>query len=86
VLVKPLQKWLSGIGINFVSSFNKIELKEVFEKILRGEELEGQKLRAHVMEYHDIKFKAQMKRVLDKIYHQVHIDSHNHPSNCSDCQ
>jgi hypothetical protein len=86
VLVKPLQKWLSGIGINFVSSFNKIELKEVFDKIFRGEELEGQKLRAHVMEYHDIKFKAQMKRVLDKIYHQIHKDGHNHSSDCSECK
>ena len=29
------------------------------------DQLEGQKIRAHVMDYHDIKFKASIKRILD---------------------
>lgn len=85
ILIKTLEKWLSGLGISFVEGFNKEQLKKAFDELITDEELEAQKLRAHVMEYHDIKFKAQMKRTLDKVYHEIHKDLKDHPSDCSQC-
>lgn len=39
----------------------------MIEEVISNEDsLEGQKIRAHVMQYHDIKFKAQMKRVVER--------------------
>ncbi len=67
VLCSNLKKWVSGTGISFVSSLDKNELKKSLDELENGPDLEGQKLRAHVMAYHDVKFKAAMKRVLDKL-------------------
>lgn len=85
VLMKPLQKWVSGIGISFVEKFEKSELKNALDSVISDDVLESQKLRAHVMEYHDIKFRAQMKRTLDKFYHEIHKADAAHPSDCSQC-
>lgn len=88
ILIKKLDKWLSGVGIGFVNSFDKSELKNAIDNIISDEILEPQKIRAHIMEYHDIKFKAQMKRVLDKFYHEVHQDHKedvSHSNDCSQC-
>lgn len=68
VVIKNLQKWINGAGITFIDRLDK----ETFHKVLQNvdaheKELEGQKLRAHAMAYHDIKFKAAMKRALDKL-------------------
>ena len=86
ILVEPLKKWLSGIGISTVKHFDKDELKRALDNVISDQDLETQKLRAHVMEYHDIKFKAQMKRTLDKIYHEIHKADSSHPSDCSECK
>lgn len=85
ILAKPLSKWLSGVGVDYVNGFSKEELKRALSEVMGDDVLEGQKLRAHVMEYHDIKFKAQMKRVLDKMAHDNHAHSHTHSSDCSGC-
>lgn len=85
VLAWPLRKWISGTGINFVMNFAKQDIKMALDNLLSEDELEGQKLRAHVMEYHDTKFKAQMKRTLDKVYHDIHKGEAAHPSDCSQC-
>jgi hypothetical protein len=85
ILTSTLEKWVSGIGISFVKNFNKEELKKALDGVIGDNELESQKLRAHVMEYHDIKFKAQMKRTLDKFYHEIHKTDAAHPSDCSQC-
>ena len=85
VLVSPLKKWLSGLGISFVEKFDKAEIKKALDNILSEEGIESQKLRAHVMNYHDIKFKAEMKRTLDKFYHQIHQNHAEHSSDCSQC-
>ena len=87
ILISPLKKWMSGLGISFVTGADKSELTKAFEQVISDDEgMEGQKLRAHVMEYHDIKFKAQMKRVLDSVYHEVHSkNSENHPADCTEC-
>jgi hypothetical protein len=85
ILAMPLKKWVSGTGVSFVSGLNKIELKNALDNIMPDSEIDGQKLRAHVMEYHDIKFRAQMKRTLDKFYHEIHKEEANHPSDCSQC-
>jgi hypothetical protein len=85
VLMSTLKKWVSGIGISFVEKFEKNEIKNALDNVISDADLETQKLRAHVMEYHDIKFKAQMKRTLDKFYHEIHKGSDNHPSDCSQC-
>ncbi len=87
VLISPLKKWLSGVGVSFVSGVEKDNLKHALDNIISDNVLESQKLRSHVMDYHDIKFKAQMKRTLDKVYHDIHKhDVVNHPSDCSECK
>lgn len=86
VLAKPLSKWLSGVGVGFISHFDKAEIKKALDSVISDSELESQKLRAHVMEYHDIKFKAQMKRTLDKMFHEIKPHDHVHSSDCSQCK
>lgn len=85
ILHTPLKKWMSGVGISFISDFKKDEMKKALDEVIGDDVLEEKKLRAHVMEYHDIKFKAQMKRTLDKFYHEIHKADANHPSDCSGC-
>ena len=85
ILIDSLKKWLSGVGVGFVDSFDNIELKTAIDNIISDEILEPQKVRAHIMQYHDIKFRAQMKRTLDKFYHEVHKSDPAHPSDCSQC-
>ena len=86
ILISTLKKWLSGVGIGFVEGVNKNELKVAIDNIADDSALEPGKVRAHVMEYHDIKFKAQMKRTLDKFYHDFHKTNNAHPSDCSQCK
>lgn len=85
VLAAPLKKWVSGTGVSFIEHFDKQSVKKALDSIIAEDQIEGQKLRAHVMEYHDIKFKAQMKRTLDKVYHDIHKGDVAHPSDCSEC-
>ncbi|QDK41296.1 hypothetical protein DOM21_07470 [Bacteriovorax stolpii] len=86
ILAKPLSKWLSGLGVDYISHFDKAEIKKALDNVISDSVLETQKLRAHVMEYHDIKFKAQMKRTLDKAFHEIHPHDHTHSSDCSQCK
>lgn len=66
IVGNDLKKWVSGTGTYFVS-FTKNSLRAMIDEVNNNEELlDGQKIRAHVMEYHDIKFKAHMKRVIEK--------------------
>ncbi len=65
ILGNELKKWVSGTGTYF-ASFHKGSLRAMIDEVIANEEeLDGQKIRAHVMEYHDIKFKAHIKRVLE---------------------
>jgi hypothetical protein len=64
ILGNELKKWVSGTG-TFFASFHKGSLRAMIDEVIANEEmLEGQKIRAHVMDYHDVKFKAHIKRVL----------------------
>lgn len=85
ILQLTLKKWLEGNGVSFINTLSKNEFKNALDSVITEEEIEGQKLRANVMEYHDIKFRAQMKRTLDKVYHDIHKGEHAHPSDCSQC-
>ena len=65
ILGNELKKWVHGTGTYF-ASFHKGSIRAMIDQVYANEEnLDGQKIRAHVMEYHDIKFKAHMKRVLE---------------------
>lgn len=65
ILGNALKKWVHGTG-TFFASFHKGSLRAMIDEVFANDDqLEGQKIRAHVMDYHDIKFKAQMKRVLE---------------------
>ncbi|MBC7539496.1 MAG: hypothetical protein H7281_11795 [Bacteriovorax sp.] len=65
ILGNELKKWIHGTGAYF-ASFHKGSIRAMIDEVIANEdELDGQKIRAHVMEYHDIKFKAHIKRVLD---------------------
>lgn len=65
IVGNELKKWVSGTGTYF-ASFHKGSLRAMIDEVINNEEtLDGQKIRAHVMEYHDIKFKAHIKRVLE---------------------
>ena len=78
---------LFNVAVVGLSGVEKDNLKHALDNIISDNVLESQKLRAHVMDYHDIKFKAQMKRTLDKVYHDIHkSDVANHPSDCSECK
>lgn len=64
ILGNELKRWVSGTGTYF-ASFHKGSLRAMIDEVIANEEeLDGQKIRAHVMEYHDIKFKAHIQRVL----------------------
>lgn len=82
ILEKTLDKWVSGYGINFVNGFNKEALKTAIDTLISETDLEPKKVRAHVMEYHDIKFKAEMKRILDKVFHDLGGATHVHTNDC----
>lgn len=65
ILGNELKKWIHGTG-SFFASFHKGSLRAMIDEVIANEDqFEGQKIRAHVMEYHDIKFSAHIKRVLD---------------------
>lgn len=65
ILGNELKKWVSGTGTYF-ASLHKGSIRAMIDQVLDNEEeLDGQKIRAHVMAYHDIKFKAHIKRVLE---------------------
>lgn len=75
IIAHELKKWVDGTG-TFFTSFNKDALKVMIDEVYaREEDLEGQKIRAHVMDYHDIKFKAQIKRILEKYHDELHSSS-----------
>lgn len=64
IIGNHLKKWISGTGTYF-ASFTKESIKVMIDEVIANEELlDGQKIRAHVMDYHDIKFKAHLKRIL----------------------
>ncbi|MFA6235846.1 MAG: hypothetical protein WC635_00855 [Bacteriovorax sp.] len=64
ILGNELKKWVSGTG-TFFASLHKGSLRAMIDQVEELEdELDGQKIRAHVMAYHDVKFKAHIKRVL----------------------
>ncbi|MGZ3788813.1 MAG: hypothetical protein ACXVLQ_09835 [Bacteriovorax sp.] len=85
VLGNKLKKWVSGTG-TFFASFTKESLKAMIDEVIVNEDvLEGQKIRAHVMEYHDIKFKAQIKRILEKFLPHSHV-SGQASSDCAGCK
>lgn len=65
IVGNELKKWVHGTGTYF-ASFHKGSVRAMIDEVLANEEqLDGQKIRAHVMEYHDIKFKSHIKRVLE---------------------
>lgn len=67
IIGNHLKKWISGTGTYF-ASFTKESIKVMIDEVIANEELlDGQKIRAHVMDYHDIKFKAHLKRILEKL-------------------
>jgi hypothetical protein len=88
IIGNDLKKWVSGEG-TFFASFHKGSLKTMIDEVIaREDELDGQKIRAHVMVYHDIKFKAHLKRILEKFHAEIHAhEGHNHgpDSNCEEC-
>ena len=80
---KNLIKWVSGNGFYEVLKLDKESLKQRIDQVHADEEnLDGQKIRANVMEYHDIKFKSHLKRTLDKF-----LLDHNHSDgeSCESC-
>lgn len=71
IVGNELKKWVSGTGCYF-ASFHNGSLKAMIDEVLLNEDqLDGQKIRAHVMAYHDIKFKSQLKRILETFDHDV---------------
>ena len=65
ILGNDIKKWVHGTGTYF-ASFNKGSIRAMIDEVFANEDqLDGQKIRAHVMDYHDIKFKASLKRILD---------------------
>ncbi len=91
IVGNELKKWVDGTG-TFFASFTKASLKAMIDEVIaREDELEGQKIRAHVMDYHDIKFKAQIKRILEKYHSEIHpnqipgMHKHDHDHSSSDC-
>ncbi len=65
ILIDELKKWGTGVGIYF-TSFNKDVLKRSIDEMLSQEaEIDSKKIRAFAVEFHDIKFKAHMKRIID---------------------
>lgn len=81
IIHKSLTKWISGVGVEEVDHFDKNLLKKAIDSIPNDRDLEPQKLRAHSVFYHDIKFKSAMKRTLDKTIHELA----GHPNDCAQC-
>lgn len=88
ILDQSLKKWVSGYGVSTVKGLDKEELHQAILNLISESELEPKKVRAHIMEYHDIKFKAQMKRILEAALgqkskdHSHHDHDHNHSGDC----
>lgn len=79
IVANDIKKWVDGTG-TFFASFTKPSIKAMIDEVIFNEDkLEGQKIRAHVMDYHDIKFKAQIKRILDK----YHVETNSDCEGCS---
>ncbi len=71
ILSSGLKKWVSGVGVHFAEKFDKQMILSAINELIPEEQLDSKKVRAHVMEYHDVKFKAQLKRTLDKIHSEL---------------
>ncbi len=82
IIHQSLRKWVSGTGVEVVERLDKQLLKKAIDSLPNDHDLEPQKLRAHSVFYHDIKFKAAMKRTLDKALHEL---ADHHPSDCAQC-
>lgn len=96
IIDEALTKWVKGYGIESVKGLNKDSLKVAIDRLIPDSELEPKKVRAHIMDYHDIKFKSGMKRILEKSFteiikgsdghaHSGHDHDHEHSSDCSQC-
>jgi hypothetical protein len=67
ILANSLKKWVSGSGTYF-ASFTKDSLKLMIDEVNANESLiDPQKIRAHAVYFHDIKFKAKIKRVVEEL-------------------
>ena len=67
ILANGLKKWVSGTGTYF-ASFTKESLKTMIDEVQVNEgSLDPQKIRAHAIFYHDVKFKAKIKRVIEEL-------------------
>lgn len=65
IVGNELKKWVSGTGTYF-ASLHKGSLRAMIDEVEANEEmLDGQKIREHVLKFHDTKFKMHIKRVLD---------------------
>jgi hypothetical protein len=89
VISVKMKKWIDGEGVFFTSGQSPLELKKMLDLIPDDEQLDPRKLRAHAVFYHDIKFKAEMKRTIDKAiadWNQLtHSHNHESTSDCSQC-
>lgn len=65
ILTEAQSKWMHGVGVSFVGNFSKDALLQALEKIPTEDQISEQKLRATALQYHDIKFKAHIKRVTE---------------------
>jgi len=84
ILSVRLKKWVSGVGIHFVDQFNKDSLHKAILELTSEDQLDSKKVRAHVMDYHDIKFKAGLKRILDPLIKVLSLKS-NDPNSKECC-
>lgn len=67
VILKQHLDLISAEGVYSVENFNLETLKSELHKVsVEHESLDSQKIRANIMKFHDIKFKAQLKRILDR--------------------
>lgn len=67
VVLDSQKESLAGSGVYYLKGFDLNQLSKILDEIdSTHETLDGQKIRANVMKYHDIKFKAALKRILDK--------------------
>lgn len=67
VVLASQKESIAGTGVHYLPSFDLKQLGKILDEIdSTHENLDGQKIRANVMKYHDIKFKAALKRILDK--------------------
>ena len=93
ITLSSFEKWAIGSGIYQIDKLDKVLLKNAIDKLnLEHEQLEGQKIRANVMNYHDIKFKSQLRRTLEQVIsnqHQADSNQHQHSNNdeshCDGC-